>query len=321
MSTAAEGIGRLGTGPVEGSMESLCAVTGCSSPELAVAIGILLLTAVFFLLAGSVLAQLWDARDAVKTEEKRAKAEKEAFERFRRVVAGLEPGRPSTPEPGGQATAGGVGPPTNGGTSTAPQPESNREASGSDIAVVRKAYRETVMATPHYDSEYDETLVEHIAEEFTPGVAGAVAAGGALTPGLQSALVSGAAAARDRRAVLLEDLDQERASISEAIETLEPAAEAVTELEDAQTERASYADLEADWERLDWHETRVSDLLSRRQDQVREHAADGADPEPWFEYLYEPLRVRYPILATGTDVIDRLRRHKNDLAGELGRRG
>lgn len=317
MTRPSDGIGRLGTGPVEGSLEGLCAATNCGAPEVAVAVGLFLLTAALFLLAGSVLSQLREARDAVSVERTRARAERDAFEQFRQRVIQLDAGhpQPAGPRPEKSAMAAGGGRPPASSAST-----KTRSAPGSDLATVRRAYRETVMETPHFETEYDETLAEHVAEEFTPSVAAAVTGSGTLTPELQTTLANGAATARDRRAKLLADLDQEVAALSAAEDVLNSALGAAREVETDDLGTANYADLEADWERLGWHEEQVESLLLDRQESVRERATgDGEDPGRWFDYLYAPLNVRYPVLATGTDVLERLSRIKSTVAGALGR--
>ena len=297
-------VGRLPTSTVERSVESACYVTDCGSPDLASAAALLCLTAVFLLLSGVVLDRLLDAREAVETERARTRAERDAFEQFRQQVTRLdstEP-RPLEPSPGG----GGVLAVAGGGV-----------AEDTALADARTAYRETVMATAHYEEEYDESLAENVAEEYSEEVASALAGGDALTPQLHAALATGADRARRNRDELLAALDREEATLEAAKEALEPAATAAEGILEADLDRATYSDLIADYERAEWHERAVESLLSDRQTTVHERESERPH---WYEYLYGSLPSPYPVLAAGTGTLAALADAKDELTSAAGSR-
>jgi len=295
--------GRMSAQSLEAGVTSVCRATGCGNPELLVA-GAILLTVVLFA-AGVTLVRLRDAREAIDTEHRRAAAERDAFAQFRRRVArletssvspdGLPTGRPSTASSGTAETAvdGRVG------RTPGAHGESPASGRGSDdgLRAVRVAYEETVLATPHHDTEYGETVTESMAAEFSGAVATTVADGSALTPALRATLLRGADAAGERREALASRLDTERCRLREATDVLEPAAEAASVV---RTDEADVDDCVAAVERLDWHESAVRDLIAERQREV--HARESEHPH-WFDYIYGDLDTTHPVLAAATDTL------------------
>ena len=268
----------------------MCRFTACDHPDVAVGLAVLGLTAAFLLAVGAVLARIDGAREAVAEEVTRTRAERDAFERFRRRVVELEPGEFARPTP------------TGGGTNVLATSVGSRDDGG--LARARAAYRETVMATAHYDEEYDETLAENVAEEFSGAVAGVlVEEGGVLTPTLRATLAGGAERARGERAEMLTKLETEQSALTEAESTLAPAVEAAEAVVDADLDRATYTDLVSEYERLEWHENRIETLLSDRQGRI--HDEEG-ERRHWFDYLYRSLSSPYPVLSTGAETLSLL---------------
>lgn len=306
MQGSAHGVGRLSTTPVEQGVESVCQFAGCGEPQLAVGLVVLGLTAAFLLAVGAVLTRLDSAREALARESVRTRAERDAFEQFRRRVVQLE----------ATDIAGATPTPTGGGTNVLTATAGS--AGGNSLAEARRAYRETVMATTHYCEEYDETLAENVSEEFSGAVAGAlVEDGGALTPPLQATLASGAERAREERSELLSKLETEESALSEAASTLAPAVDAGEVVADRDLSHASFTDLVGDYERLEWHEHRVETLLTDRQGRI--HDEEG-DREHWFDYLYQSLPSTYPVLSAGAETLSVLDDAKSALASAASQR-
>ncbi|WP_435124397.1 DUF7260 family protein [Halobaculum sp. D14] len=305
---SSSGVGRLSTVPVEQRVESICRVTDCGHPELAAALVVLALTAAFLLLAGAVLVRLTDARDAIDVERSRARTERDAFERFRRRLAGLDAAAPTPPSPD---------PPGGGALAVSGSAAGRSGTGGADLQAARDAYRDTVMATPHYDEEYDESLAENLAAEYNATVAGAVVDGDGLTPQLHATLASGAVRAREERDDLLGSLDAEETDVEEAERTLAPAVEAADRVRDADVDDATYTDLVADYERLEWHERRVESLLADRQDRIHDREAERPH---WYDYLFESLQSPYPVLSAATGALDRLESARERLAHAASQR-
>jgi hypothetical protein len=304
MKSTGGSVGRLPTSSVERSVQSACHAANCGHPDLVAAAALFCLSAVFLLLSGVVLTRLLDARESLETERARTRAERDAFEQFRQRVTRLDSSepRPLEPAPGG----GGVLAVAGGGV-----------AEDSALAEARTAYEETVMATAHYEEEYDETLAENVGEEFSESVANALTQGSALTPQLHSTLATGADRARSNRDELLAALDREEANLVAAEDVLEPAARAAEGILTQDLDRHTYSDLIADYERAEWHERGVESLLADRQTAVHDREAERPH---WYEYLYGGLPSPYPVLAAGTGVLASLADAKDSLTSAAGSR-
>ena len=306
MQTTGRAVGRLSTAPVEEGVESLCRAAACDNPDVAAGLAVLGLTAAFLLAVGAVLARLDGAREAVARETARTRAERDAFERFRRRVVDIEAGEVA------RAT------PRAAGTDALATPAGGSGADDAGLAETRRAYRETVMATPHYQEEYDETLTENVAEEFSGAVAGAlVEEGGALTPALQATLAGGAERARRQRTELLSRLETEESSLEDARGTLAPAVEAAERTVERDLAYAGYSDIVGEYERLEWHERRVETVLSDRQGRVHD---EESERRYWFEYLYDSLPSPYPVLSAGTETLSLLSEAKASLTAAASER-
>ncbi len=284
----------------------MCRSAACDHPDIAVGLAVLGLTAAFLLAVGAVLSRLDGAREALARERTRTRAERDAFERFRRRVVKLEPREVTRPTP------------TGGGTNVLATAAGRPDPDGGGVAAARRAYRETVMATPHYEEEYDETLAENVAEEFSGAVARAlVDDDGTLTPALRATLASGAERARDERAELLSRLETEESAVSEAASTLEPAVEAAERTVERDLAYDGYPDIVGEYERLEWHEDRVEALLSDRQGRI--HDEEGRR-QHWFDYLYRSLDSPYPVLSAGTRTLSLIDEAKAALASAASER-
>ncbi len=284
----------------------MCRVAACDHPDIAVGLAVLGLTAAFLLAVGAVLGRLEVAREALGREVTRTRAERDAFERFRRRVVALEPNEIGRPTP------------TGGGTNVLTASVGAPGGDDGGLAAARAAYRETVMATAHYDEEYDETLAESVAEEFSGAVAGAlVEDGGALTPTLRATLAGGAERAREERAEMLTRLETEESALADAESTLAPAVEAGERTVERDLAHATYTDLVGEYERLEWHEDRVETLLTDRQGRI--HDEEG-ERRYWFDYLYRSLSSPYPVLSAGAETLALVADAKTALTSAASRR-
>ncbi|ERH12720.1 MAG: hypothetical protein J07HB67_01746 [halophilic archaeon J07HB67] len=279
---------------LETGVASVCRATGCRNQEPLVAATVLL--TVVLLATGVTLVRLRNAREAVAAERRRAVAEREAFTQFRQRVARLEASPLSTDDlPGRLPTttgnaAGETTPDTRGAVGT----PGRRDADG--LRTVQTAYEETVLSTPHYETEYDETVTENMAAEFSTAVAATVADGSALTPALRATLLRGAADAADRRAEVVSCLDAEKHRLQATTDVLDSAATAAA----VRTNDAAVSDCIAAAERLDWHESAVTQLTADRQQEVHSRRSDHPH---WFDYIYGGLEVTHPVLATAAETL------------------
>ena len=162
-----------------------------------------------------------------------------------------------------------------------------------------EAYRETVMAVPHYTEEYDDPLDENLAAEIGDELATAITTGEYFPPQIKQNLAQTTQQCIASRRMLLDDLDREQAA-------LETAETTITEMLDWLHERNAQPMCE--WsltERYRIHETLCQyeshcDAVAReRQETVHVHrvTARQADSQLFTRYLYESLSVTYPVLA------------------------
>lgn len=223
------------------------------------------------------------AEDRVEWEREEVAAECRALDRFADRVEAIEIPRPVLP-----AQAGGSLPAVD-------------DAAGR-MERVRTAYRETVMALAHYDREYGEPLVVHLAGEVGSDLARGVHAGGdeVFTPQFKGALLAAVRQARDERDAFLSTLEAEAASLAEAREALGAVAEALAR--DGEGRRAGDRGPPGPLpERLDAVVAERQELLHRRSPP---HRVTGHD---LCTYLYQGEEWTYPVLAAAAALRRRLR--------------
>jgi hypothetical protein len=284
-----------------------CTPVGCVSEAVLAQAFLLsgLLALVCFALAA--LSFVPEARAVVREEHSRAKAERDAFERFRRRVASLDV-TPTRMSDGGQTL--GVG------TLSVSEPPDER------LSRVRDAYRETVMAVDHYGAEYDEPLATNLGAEFGEGVAEALVNGQTLTPALRSTLVEGASDASDRRAKLCRALDSEADTLRESAASLREV-ERTVEAADGPTLSESYDSLTRRWNRLQEAEGTVEGVLAEQQSGLHEEygvAPRLGGPVSLHEYLYADEAYTHPVLAEGANLLEALQERQDQTALALSRR-
>lgn len=188
-----------------------------------------------------------------------------------------------------------------------------RETHSDALAQIRAAYRETVMAVPHYACEYGDTLPESCAAEFGETVAGQLVDGQCLTPALYDALLTASETARDERddfvRVLrreyqsLQTIDAELASIESRREDLSQQITATSK-----SERLGRID-----DSLDQLDRRCTDLASRRQGLIHGRSTSilsGVDERSLVHYLYADLETVTPALFAITCCLDRIRHQR-----------
>jgi regulator of sirC expression with transglutaminase-like and TPR domain len=191
------------------------------------------------------------------------------------------------------------------------------------IREVKEIYRETVMAVPHYEEDYGESLRTNLAAEFGEELGHAIESGDRFTPQLKQALIAEADDARDRRRQLLRALDDERSALDDYEAALEELDDRAAGAIDRPLYRRTFAELYDAWHDLEALEAECDDLVARRQAEL-----DGGRPAPslhrdreaFHSYLYGDLEVDYPVLAAGTTVLDRLRETKRTVLSALTRR-
>jgi len=197
--------------------------------------------------------------------------------------------------------------PTSRGAAAGAPPVS-LQSGGGGLRAVREAYESTMMAVPHYEAEYDEPYAEHVRHELGPDAAALVTSSTVFERHHKQVVIAAANDARSRRSQLLSELDRERDSLADLSEQVCAVATDVARLESADFD-AEPSVLDGYQARVGVLEARCHDLIDRRQStlvsQRRSMSLSLSGPDI-ATCVYSDLDVDYPIVATLTDLLERL---------------
>lgn len=303
-----------------GVTDTTCFADGlCVSAEALTATAAVVGTLAFAITFALAIARLKAADDALESERERTTSERDAFRSFVERVEATPTATPRLTD-GGQVTAAGH--------------------AGTDLSVVVDAYRDAFLDLDHYDTEYDDSLGEHMAAELGDDVALAVGNSAVLTPQLKATLCARARDASQHRERLLDAIDAEADSLGshrdvlvDVDATLDEAVpgHAAAALDAVDPERdgpppdptgpdsaRSRADVIADWQRVEAAQRRLETVLAERQRDIhaQRDIIDGDEgPATLYEYVYGGLPSTYPVLGVATTLLDRA----NTLRGTLAR--
>lgn len=227
-------------------------------------------------------------------------AELTAFRRFRTRIGSIEPTAHSAGTV--DTSAGGV----SALGARQPKPDSGLRA-------VREVYRETVMAVPHFEAEYDDSLEANMATEFGPELGTQIATGARLTPQLHEALLTASEAARDERETLLPALERERESLQSVRTKLDDCERRAAALGSSARRTADSARLDSIDDQLAEIETDCETVAATRQRQLHGRsvaALSGIDGTSLARYLYGDGPETCPALADIVACLDTVRRHR-----------
>jgi hypothetical protein len=236
------------------------------------------------------------AREVVETERTYIQREIEAFDRFLVRLADI----PSEVHAAANAQ-------TQTTVVRSVSPSVGRGAGR--LEALTTAYRETVMAVPHYEDEYGDSLAESLTAEFGSTLAFQLIRGEALTGRTREAVLDAARGSRDRRHRLLQILDAEAESLEDASEELRSIEQEYLSLKDridAETQSSTLSAIDSQLEPL---EQQCLDIVEHRQQRVREESVAFRTDEniTILEFLYEGMRPATPVVQTAGDILERVR--------------
>ncbi len=289
------------TSDVEHGLATCGSTLGCVE---AIAVSLLAVLAWAGFSAGLLYAPRANVRGALtalRVECDRVAAERDALEQFTDRLEELS----TTRLQGSAVQEAGIGV-----ASTSSRPTAD------GMANVKAAYRETLMAVAHYDEDYGEPFAQHLASEFGEDVAGAVLANDRLSPQVKRALQTAARESRVQREQYIDALERERERLAEANRILAAVIDCCEAVDGNRLRREPFEELESRLQRLDEERENLATTLRERQERLHDGVTfgwDRRDTESVYRYLYEDVDATYPVLADGTELLERM----NDLETRL----
>lgn len=241
------------------------------------------------------------AMDRVREEMEFIRDEIDAFRRFDRRVERI----PCVSD----AQSGGATP---GGTLAV-------QSNASPPSELKRAYQSTVMAVPHYESEYGDSFEESVRTEFDEPIEQVLLGLVPFTPLAKSRLVSASENACTNRSALLDDLERELSALSTATGRLE---EWTAELDRIHERTTEWNDCRASEElaRIERIREECDTLSSERQRRLRRQSkktCQRGEPDRFVRYLYQEMPVTMPILADISSVGVRLDEERAHIQRQL----
>lgn len=178
------------------------------------------------------------------------------------------------------------------------------------VREVRRAYRETVMATPHYEEEYGDTLRESVAEELGERLAGHIADGELLTPAIHEALIRASEEARDNRRYFLRHLHQERESLQDIEAELNDIERSVADLVECIRAASTSSQLASIDTELAALERQCVNVANRRQSTIHDRSVrtlSGVDGISLVRYLYAEMETVTPAISDVATLLGTIR--------------
>lgn len=227
-------------------------------------------------------------------------AELMAFRRFRTRLVSIEPA--------GQSTA--TVDTSVGGMSAVGTLQSKPDTS---LHAVREAYQETIMAVPHFEAEYDDSMEANMSMEFGPELGTQIATGMRLTPQLYEALLTASEGAREERETLLPALERERESLQSVRNTLNDCERRGAALGANARRTTDPVRLDSIDDQLAEIETDCETIAATRQQLLHGRSAaalSGIDGTSLVRYLYGDCLVTCPALTDIVACLDSIRQHR-----------
>lgn len=293
-------------------VEDICHSSGsCSMGEPVSNLFLIIGTILVLLVFVTTVLHLKKAGATVQEERSRTAEESDALSEFIRRVESVEPSHPHS------------NPMMIGGPTTPPTESASVTGQPQSIEKIQRAYEDTMMAVPHYDEEYGESLYVNMAAEFGSDIATAVTEGSEFTPPLKSAIVEKSRESYKQREQLLSGLDTEASELRSAESSAQSITHSLDDFPASDPSSLSYDELQRWWHRLNDLERSCTENLKDRQLHIhsREVTSNAQIGNTTFnEYLYGSLAVVYPVLVSFAELNNQIRKAKRIVINELTRR-
>lgn len=242
------------------------------------------------------MTRIPEALSRVRDEQARTCAEQEAFEAFATRIQAMDAENTSAPPT-----------PGHGRILTA----DSSTQTGIGMARVREAYQETVMATPHYPEDYDESLEVNVSEEFGPELATGLAQRDTLTPPLQQAIVEASQTAATERTTYQQTLEAEYDALQDAKRRLRTLTDTLTQVREQTNTPQEFPALLDTYDQVEELRIDCAAMIEDRQ------AALASRPQHerhhLHEYLYTNSEWTYPVLADALDCLNQIQTVEHEL--------
>jgi hypothetical protein len=161
-----------------------------------------------------------------------------------------------------------------------------RQSASDPVETLRDAYADTVLAVDHYESVYDESLVENVAIEFGPDYAALFhpETNVGFSPPLKRSLAAAAQQAVDERAALDRAVQLEEKSIREYRSSLQEILDTLD------------STVVPEWYR-ETFQNDITALLEKRQEQLHS-SVHRFETHEFCAYMYGEQLWTYPVLTS-----------------------
>lgn len=186
-----------------------------------------------------------------------------------------------------------------------------------DLQDVRQVFRNTVMETPDYGTIYAYDIDDSLSKEFNPQIADKLQGTEPLTGDIKRELMTNIKSAKAQRNQFLEFLDEEESVLTSSSEDLQEITHELSNIAEGSVGEHSLDRIIKTWARLDRLESSCEEVISTRQEELKNSERRSISPEDPYhldEYLYRDLETTHPVLHTATDILIRInkKRDRND---------
>lgn len=227
-----------------------------------------------------------EALDVIESERTILTLEVEAFEEFLDVVESVTP----------TSTTGSGLPPVQ-----------SRTGDTDPFQTLRAGYESSVMAVPHYETEYAESFETNVRTEFGPDITTLLTTGRVFEAHHKQAVIVATEESIEQRRRLLAAIEEEQASIERLRNPVQSVIDAIHSINLGTPVSESPKLLDGYRRRIDVLESRCHDLVEQRQSGLvgdrRALSLPISGPDlP--SYLYTDLPITYPVIAPLTAVLE-----------------
>lgn len=179
---------------------------------------------------------------------------------------------------------------------------------------ILEAYSKTVMAVPHFEEDYAESMAQNIASEFSADLATILVGDDPVPHTVIPSLMAHSRTAIHHREEFLQILEQEDQSICQIFEVLEQLSTDINRSEPASPAKSELFETGC-LSGISNIDTTCQSLLTKRQQEIHSiNKRHSQQPSPFVQqYLYQELDVTFPVLNALLDTVQWSLRKQREL--------